>query len=74
MAADSHDNNTLMPGQPGRAPAEASLGWTLPPDLLAEAVRRLRVVALVYAASYFIAGPLLSLLVPEARTIYLATP
>jgi tRNA A-37 threonylcarbamoyl transferase component Bud32 len=74
MAADSHDNNTLMPGQLGRAPTEASLGWTLPPDLLAEAVRRLRVVALVYAASYFIAGPLLSLLVPEARTIYLATP
>ena len=48
--------------------------WTLPPDLLAEAVRRLRPSALLYAVAYFLAGLLPALLIPEARAIVFSAP
>ncbi|HEX2449890.1 MAG TPA: serine/threonine-protein kinase [Gemmatimonadales bacterium] len=69
-----HDKNTLLPAETSRASADQSRGWTLPPDLLAEAVRRLRAVALVYGVAYFLAGELPSLLIPEARAVHLAAP
>jgi serine/threonine-protein kinase len=58
-------------------PVASGLGktaWSLPPDLLMEAVRRLQASALLYALAYFLAsfGP--TLLVPEARAIFLADP
>jgi eukaryotic-like serine/threonine-protein kinase len=74
MPSDSPEKNTLMPVGESPASADRSSGWTLPPDLLAEAVRRLRVVALVYAVGYFIAGPLPSLLIPQVRAIFVAEP
>jgi len=48
--------------------------WTLPPDLLTEAVRRLQASALLYALAYFLAsfGP--TLLIPEARAMLWADP
>ena len=44
--------------------------WTHPPDLLREAVRRLRASALLYAGAYFLAGLLPALLIPEARAMF----
>ena len=43
--------------------------WSLPPDLLADAVRRLRASVLIYAVAYFLAGFLPALLVPEIRRV-----
>jgi len=48
--------------------------WTLPPDLQVEALRRLRIVALLYAGAYFLAGPLTSLLSERSRAIYFSLP
>src|SRR5678815_2389511 len=48
--------------------------WTLPPDLLAEAVRRLRPSAMLYAVAYFLAGLLPALIIPEARAFLFSTP
>ena len=52
---------------PTSAPARTASSWALPADLLAEAVRRLRAVALLYALAFALAGPLLPLLSPEGR-------
>ncbi len=43
--------------------------WSLPPDLLSDAVRRLRASVLIYALVYFLAGLLPALLVPEIRRV-----
>jgi eukaryotic-like serine/threonine-protein kinase len=43
--------------------------WTLPPDLEAEAVRRVRSLALLYALAYFLAGLLPPLLSAEGRAM-----
>ena len=61
------------PGAPS-AVGPAPSAWTLPPDLQAEALRRLRIVALLYAAAYFLAGPLTSLLSERSRAIYFSLP
>jgi len=46
--------------------------WTLPPDLEAEAVRRVRALALLYALAYFLAGLLPPLLSAEGRTMLMS--
>jgi serine/threonine-protein kinase len=74
MASELYDKNTLMPAESTQGSTAPSRSWTVPADLLAEAVRRLRAVALVYAAGYLLAGPLPSLLIPAARALYLASP
>ncbi|HET7240335.1 MAG TPA: hypothetical protein VFI77_04195, partial [Gemmatimonadales bacterium] len=61
------------PGAPSAAGATSSV-WTLPPDLQTEALRRLRMVALLYATAYFLAGPLTSLLSERSRAIYFSLP
>src|SRR6476659_9324871 len=61
------------PGAPS-AVGPASSAWTLPPDLQTEALRRLRVVALLYATAYFLAGPLTSLVSERSRAIYFSLP
>jgi serine/threonine-protein kinase len=48
--------------------------WTLPSDLLLEAVRRLRVLALLYALAYFMAGPMIPLLSREGRAMFASFP
>jgi eukaryotic-like serine/threonine-protein kinase len=73
MSGELDDKNTLLPAEESGLSTRSS-GWTLPEDLLAEAVRRLRAVALVYAVAYFIAGLLPSMLLPEARAVYFAEP
>ena len=48
--------------------------WTLPPDLLREAVRRLRASALLYACAYLLAGLVPALLVPGGRAVFFSSP
>jgi eukaryotic-like serine/threonine-protein kinase len=61
------------PGAPSAAGSASSV-WTLPTDLQTEALRRLRMVALLYAAAYFLAGPFTSLLSEHSRAIYFSLP
>jgi hypothetical protein len=48
--------------------------WTLPPDLLREAVRRLRASALLYSLAYFLAGVVPALLIADARATFFGSP
>ena len=45
----------------------------LPPDLLAQAARRLRIVALLYAFVFFMANPLTAILFPAEREEFLSS-
>jgi serine/threonine-protein kinase len=77
---DSSD--TIRPGR-GVAPAKArrrgadrtgGSGTALPSDIVADAARRVRVVALLYAATFFAAGPLAALLSGDGRPAFFASP
>src|SRR5262245_43000426 len=75
MATELDTRATLL--RANETPSPSGLGttaWTLPPDLLTEAVRRLQASALLYALAYSLAsfGP--TLLIPEARARLLADP
>jgi eukaryotic-like serine/threonine-protein kinase len=71
-----HDSRTALiradsaPSGSGRRTSS----WTLPPDLLAEAVGRLRSSALLYALAYFLAAFFPVLAVDERRAMLVATP
>ncbi len=68
MPSEPGAHATLIRTEGARAPADrASSVWSLPPDILSEAVRRLRAVALLYACAFFLAGVLPQLLLPQAR-------
>ena len=75
MPVDTDPNNTLLVegGESTTAESRSSTG-SLPADLLSDVVRRVRVVALVYAGGYFVAGALPSLIIPEARPIFFSSP
>jgi serine/threonine protein kinase len=74
--------DTNRPGR-GIAPARArrpaadrtgGSGTALPSDVVADATRRVRVVALLYAATFFVAGPLAALLSGDGRAVFFASP
>jgi serine/threonine-protein kinase len=46
----------------------------LPPDLIAQSARRLRILALIYASVFFMAGIFPALLFPQVRAEFLSTP
>ena len=46
----------------------------LPPDLIAQSARRLRIQALMYAFVFFMSDPLSAILFPEDRARFLASP
>ena len=46
----------------------------LPPDLLAQAARRLRIVALLYAFAFFMSSPFPAILFPDERSDFLGSP
>lgn len=48
--------------------------WTLPPDLVADAIRRLRASVLIYALAFFLAGLLPVAFIPEAGRIMFSSP
>jgi hypothetical protein len=75
MASDLDSRTTLI--RADSAPSDSgrrTSSWTLPPDLLAEAVGRLRASALLYALAYFLAAFLPPLVVAERRAMLAANP
>ena len=64
---------TLLQRQADR-PTRVSPATGLPPDLLAQAARRLRAVSLLYAFVFLMANPLPALLFPPERAAFLASP
>ena len=71
---------TIPPGdttilRTGAAPSSGrGPSWSLPPDLLAEAVRRLRIAALLYALAYFLAALLQPVLFTDIREKFFGQP
>ncbi len=75
MASDPQLQTVLIRADQARSAGDSRhRSWTLPPDLLAEAARRLRPSALLYATAYFLAGMLPPLLIPEARAVLFSAP
>src|SRR6478672_3312817 len=67
-----HEHVTLMP--PGaRGPTARGMSSGLPDDLLSEAASRLRVLGLLYASVFFMAGILPALLIPQDRARFLGS-
>lgn len=58
------------PARPGGVYDGTSASTPLPTDVMADAGRRLRVVALVYAAVFSTVGPVTALLSPSARVMF----
>src|SRR5687767_1828468 len=67
MSSDQDPKATLLRAEAGASRSARSSSWSLPPDLRDEAARRIRTVALLYAAAYFLVGMLPALLTPEGR-------
>ena len=64
-----HSAETLLPRErPSRTRVSG-----LPPDLLAQSARRLRILALQYAFVFFMSDPLLAILFPEDRAVFLSS-
>jgi serine/threonine-protein kinase len=63
-----------MTNTPSSRGPTSGLVTTLPPALLAQAARRLRVMALLYAAVFFLAGTLPVLLMPVERATFFSSP
>jgi hypothetical protein len=61
----------LRPDVPG--PEARWISSALPPDLLGQSAERLRVLALLYAFAFFLAGALPMLLVPADRALLLGS-
>jgi hypothetical protein len=74
MAGDASQATLIQVDDSRRTSGTRTTSWTLPPDLLAEAVRRLRPSAVLYAVAYFLAGLLPPLIIPEARAYMFSTP
>ncbi len=75
MTSEPQAYPTLIRNEAARATADRrTRSWTLPPDLLAEAVRRLRAAALLYAIAYSLAALLPPLFIADARTSFFAQP
>jgi serine/threonine-protein kinase len=75
MASDLDSRTTLI--RADSAPSDSgrrTSSWTLPPDLLSEAVGRLPSSALLYALAYFLAAFLPALVVAERRAMLAANP
>jgi serine/threonine-protein kinase len=75
MVVEGDPKNTLLvdAGESSTAEPRSSTG-SLPADLLSDVVHRLRVVALVYAGGYFVAGALPPLIIPDARRVFFSDP
>ncbi|MBA3258378.1 MAG: serine/threonine protein kinase [Gemmatimonadales bacterium] len=75
MATDLDSRATLIRDDPAPSrSARQTSSWSLPPDLLGEAVLRVRAAALLYALAYFLAAFLPELVVADARERLAADP
>ena len=61
---------TLLPRQTGQRTGATGL----PPELIAQSARRLRIQALMYAFVFFMSDPLAAILFPEDRAEFFASP
>ena len=74
-AAEAHSPATMILAEPsGSSAGRRTSWWTLPADVLDESVRRIRVLAWLYALAFFLAGLLPVLLVPESRELIFSVP
>ena len=73
MAGARVIGETLLPREqpPGQLQTRAT---GLPPDLLAQAARRLRILSLQYALIFFVSDPLMALLFPDQRAAFVESP
>ena len=69
MSAPDSGETLFMRGEGRRVRASG-----LPPDLIAQSARRLRILALVYASVFFMAGIFPALLFPQVRAEFLSNP
>jgi hypothetical protein len=67
-----HEHVTLLARDAGGSSRGGTPG--LPSDLLTESASRLRILALLYAAIFFLAGILPALILPEDRARFLSSP
>src|SRR5262245_34453053 len=75
MPSDDASKATLIQAEESRPTSSTrTTSWTLPPDLLTEAVRRLRPSAVLYAVAYFLADLLPALVIPDIRAAVFSTP
>lgn len=74
MTTDDTKATLVRSGDGPTRSGRRTSAWSLPPDLLAEAVRRLRASALLYALAFFLAGILPNLLTAEHRAKFFADP
>lgn len=68
---------TLTVSDRGAAPPSGALppsSWGIPPDVLGEAVGRIRTVAWLYVVAFALAGPVIPLLLPRTRAVMLQEP
>jgi tRNA A-37 threonylcarbamoyl transferase component Bud32 len=64
-----HSGETLLP----RDAKPRTRAGGLPPELLTQSARRLRILALQYAFIFFMSDPLLAILFPEERAMFLSS-
>jgi eukaryotic-like serine/threonine-protein kinase len=67
-------NESVFATQVSRDSRGATRVTGLPPALVAQSARRLRVLALQYAFVFFMSDPLLAILFPEDRAVFLSSP
>ena len=66
---------TLLPADTGPSSSSRRTSWwSLPADVLGESVRRIRVLAWLYSAAYFLAGLTPLLISEQGRAFLLASP
>ena len=71
---DSEAHPTLIRTEGSGSGSRLTRGWSLPPDLIAEAVRRLRIAALLYALGYSLAALLQPALIADVRATFFDQP
>ena len=75
LATEGHPQATMIRAEPaGSQSGRRTSWWTLPPDLLSESVRRIRVLGWLYALAYFLAGFFPALLTANDRARTFASP
>jgi serine/threonine-protein kinase len=74
-ATGADSKATLLVADGGSsASSRRTSSWSMPVDLLEESVRRLRVVAGIYALAFFLAGPLVTVLSPGGAKLLFSVP
>ena len=75
LATKAHSHTTLLRAEPAASPSgRRTSWWSLPADVLGESVRRVRVLAWLYALAFFLAGLFPALFRAEDRARMFAAP